>query len=768
MNLKKATALLLVAAMALPAALTGCGKKNEPVKSKPTNVYKVSDYTLEGVKSETDRGGSYLSGTTLQGSTVYYGVNNYNYSDEESTNTYTLYTLNTDSGEVKQVFSADTSNANFGNMVPTPNGNVWFTQNSWGFDEETQEYKSSSLLLQYSADGELVKTVDLNELFPDADGIYLNNPVTDADGNLYFANQSTLYELDANGEVVASCELELDYVNRFLMLKGKYYVIYYSDTSNSQVVQEVSFPDGTLGQTLSFEGNVSNYVYSMKEAPDSSAYDFYYNDGFSLCGYSLAAKTSTPLCNWINSDINGSSINSFFPLDDETFICQYSDEAYDHTPKIAKLTHIPDDEVVEKYILTLAGLYLDWNVTNYVLKFNRSNEEYRITLKDYSTYNTDGNSDNGLTQFNNDLIAGNIPDIIFLTDELPLDSYASKGLFADLYPFLDSDTELNREDFLQNILDAFSMNGKLYQLVPAFTVMTLVGKTANIGKSGYAWTVDDLISMTERFPEAAIFRDFNQSSMVNQLTSILIDEFIDKETGKCSFNSDTFIKYLNLLTMLSDKSIWDDYDWENDDGTFWNDYETGFRNNKFLLENYTLSSFSNYWYTMKGEFGEQISLIGYPTSSNCGSVISPNMRLAMSAKTKMPEGAWQFMRFFWTDEYQLGDNMWGFSPKLSVLKKQAEEAQKPYEWTDDNGEVHVEHSTYWLNNESIEIGEIDDASVEEIMNFLKSLHMVQSYNKDIQSIMTEELDQFLNGAQSAEKTAEVIQNRVSTKVSESR
>lgn len=54
------------------------------------------------------------------------------------------------------------------------------------------------------------------------------------------------------------------------------------------------------------------------------------------------------------------------------------------------------------------------------------------------------------------------------------------------------------------------------------------------------------------------------------------------------------------------------------------------------------------------------------------------------------------------------------------------------------------------------------------MNFLKSLHMVQSYNKDIQSIMTEELDQFLNGAQSAEKTAEVIQNRVSTKVSESR
>ena len=274
--------------------------------------------------------------------------------------------------------------------------------------------------------------------------------------------------------------------------------------------------------------------------------------------------------------------------------------------------------------------------------------------------------------------------------------------------------------------------------------------------------------MTERFPEAAIFRDFNQSSMVNQLTSILIDEFIDKETGKCSFNSDTFIKYLNLLTMLSDKSIWDDYDWENDDGTFWNDYDTGFRNNKFLLENYTLGTFSSYWYTMKGEFGEQISLIGYPTSSNCGSVISPNMRLAMSAKTKMSEGAWQFMRFFWTDEYQLGDNMWSFSPKLSTLKKQAEEAQKPYEWTDDNGEVHIEHSTYWLNDESIEIGEIDDASVEEIMNFLKSLHMVQSYNKDIQSIMTEELDQFLNGAQSAEKTAEVIQNRVSTKVSESR
>ncbi len=103
---------------------------------------------------------------------------------------------------------------------------------------------------------------------------------------------------------------------------------------------------------------------------------------------------------------------------------------------VAKFTKVEPEDVKDKQIITLAMAYTNWNVRSEIIKFNKSSEEYRIQIQDYSSmYNTMEDNNIGLTKLNADIASGKIPDIILLDDQMPIDSYMNKGLFEDLRPY---------------------------------------------------------------------------------------------------------------------------------------------------------------------------------------------------------------------------------------------------------------------------------------------------------------------------------------------
>ena len=83
---------------------------------------------------------------------------------------------------------------------------------------------------------------------------------------------------------------------------------------------------------------------------------------------------------------------------------------------------------------------------NDIIDFNKTNDKYRFTIKDYSVYNTMEDYTQGLTRLNTDIISGDVPDIMILNNQMPFNSYVAKGVFADLNEFLEKDTELKKED----------------------------------------------------------------------------------------------------------------------------------------------------------------------------------------------------------------------------------------------------------------------------------------------------------------------------------
>lgn len=497
MKLKLIRVLCLILALLCVLPLfAGCASKEKAVKTKLTNVFKGEEFTLP-IDAENIYNMMYSNGRI-------YAMTNKGYEGEDGAwnNTYTVFSVKVDGTDYKEEISLSGNNTGINNILVNPNGEIWITQNIYNYDNETGESTNEFYLIKY-ADGKEVSKIDVMSLLPGNDNVYFNNIYCDANGRMYTSMDHYAVIINPDGSLAGTIDFGANYVNSVLIdSSDNVYAIYYDQAAGNTIVAKLDINAMTIGEKV--ESTVfTQYSYSLRKAPVGSDYDFYFNDNSGIYGYNTTSDTTTELCNWIASDINGSNVSSFCVIDDEHIVSMsynYDNTMGSSSNSFELLTRVPDDQVTEKYVLTLACIYCDYTVRNAVLDFNKKSDDYKIMIKEYSSSVSSGNLttsmasstvapsvdysdyDSMITALNNDIIAGNIPDIIQLDSNMPINSYISKGLFADLYDFIDSDPEIKRDDYLTNILSAFETNGKLYELVPAFSVQTVAGKKIDRGR----------------------------------------------------------------------------------------------------------------------------------------------------------------------------------------------------------------------------------------------------------------------------------------------
>ena len=236
---------------------------------------------------------------------------------------------------------------------------------------------------------------------------------------------------------------------------------------------------------------------------------------------------------YVDSDIMASNIYNIRPIDDTTFFGTYYDDTESKTI-CAKFTKVDPSQIKDQETLTLGCLYLDSDIRKQIIKYNKSNSGFRIKVTDYSTYNTDSDYMAGQNKMNTDIAAGNMPDILITNSSMPTTSYISKGLFADMNTFFENDSELKREDYLDNVWNALSKDGKLYQIAPSFYVFTVFGKTSVVGSES-GWTLDDLTQlMSTKGEDVVAFNDMTRDMLMNYSMWLCNSQFIDWNSGKCS------------------------------------------------------------------------------------------------------------------------------------------------------------------------------------------------------------------------------------------
>ena len=105
-------------------------------------------------------------------------------------------------------------------------------------------------------------------------------------------------------------------------------------------------------------------------------------------------------------------------------------------------------------------------------------------------------------------------------------------------------------DFLEGILDTYTVDGVLAGIPRTFSLRTMVGKKAVADET--ALTPERLFAAAEdssgAVPVGAVTRD----EMMQYLMAFNQDAFIDWETGECRFDSEQFEAVLKFVSRFPD------------------------------------------------------------------------------------------------------------------------------------------------------------------------------------------------------------------------
>ncbi len=628
----------------------------------------------------------------------------------------------------------------------------------WGVDNEGNIIVVSSIydnetgdetyfLRKYSPAGEELKAVEIET---DIQYYYVGSISIDPEGNIYVASDTSIYvyDKDLNKNEAASFESATDSYIGQVFISGEGELCYAEETWKESGYEYHFYKVGKNGNVE--EDTYLNKMLTNKELVKGNGYDYYYRTASSVKAFNKGDKDAVEVCNFYDSDIDPDSMSGILLFKDaESFVCTGDNN-------IIFYEKVPEDQVVEKEILTLGSVYGSYAVQKQILKFNKENDKYRIKLIDYSEYNTPDDWYAGQKRFNTDITGGNTPDIIVpeASDALNL---INKGAIADMSPMMEAGNGIKKDDLVYNAQNAFAKDGKLYFLFPSFEVEAFEIKKSNY-KEGM--TFDDIIAWEEETGKQAFGTEYTKEGMLNNLMSQSMNAFLDPETGKCNFDSDEFIKILeysnNYMTEFPD-DYWENYDYQA--------YLNLFREDNALISSNYLYSFRDYNWNAKYRFGAETVVIGLPIEGSEGTVLNPSYLIGISDKCKDKDAAWDFVASCFSDDYY-EDNQYVFPSLEKKMDEMIEEAtQKPY-WTDENGQKVYYDESFWLGDEEVQVEPITKEKALELKEFVTHVCTVYSWDEELNKIVDEETQGYFKGQKSAKEVAGIIQSRLQIYINE--
>ena len=471
--------------------------------------------------------------------------------------------------------------------------------------------------------------------------------------------------------------------------------------------------------------------------------------------------------NFMDSDIDASDSINVCMFDAETALIMT--DYYVDNPYTGIFKKVPPAEVPDKEFITLGGFYISPDAKKIISKFNKENSKYKIRVVDYSVYNTqDTDYKGGITVFKGDVATGKIPDII-MTDGVPnVESYINKGLFEDLTPYLEK-AGISKSDFLDNIVEAGSKDGKLYNLIPFYTIQGFLIK-AEYTNANNSISIDDYMNLEKKYNcvGTSIYYE-DKSNVIEHSLGFNTSDFLDVKTGKCNFDSDDFKKVLVFANEFA-------ADTDESDKRFGNiTYQGAFAKDLMLLSNTGMNSFRQTYRIEQSMYGKEAAFIGFPNGDGDSKpVITPNISVAISSKSKEKEGAFEFVKMLISEDFQTQvDNGTSGNAGLPILKSafeaMAETSKQPYSVKDASGAivpVDPELNTYELGGKQYTYQEITDEHLEYLKNVVKSADHVLYKEDKILNLINEEAAPYFAGQKSVDEVTKIINSRVDIYVKE--
>ncbi len=620
--------------------------------------------------------------------------------------------------------------------------------------EMATEYIYTNLLEKYDANGNVVYTHEYEAMENGSISCY--GLAVDSDGYIYSCinewsddgSSDTFYVqvMDADGNEKGKIEFD-DYVYRLVALAdGTVATIGYTDDGMQMTVIDKEKMETGEGLDVTADN-----VVALDEK------NLLLGEGATLYKYNLDNETKEEYLSWMDCNISSSSVSSFGMLSDgrlAVFLNSWSNSSGTSTSDIAVLTEIDESEASKVTNIDIACMWVDSEVEEKAIEFNKKHDDYKINIIDYSSdMDEETDWDDMLNSFTTAVASDKDVDIVIFNDYSQVTNFAAKGLMIDLYELIDSDQVLKREDFLQNVLTACEQDGKLVTLPTGFSLNTVVGKTEDVGAEA-GWTLDEMLALLDSKPEGTqLFYGMTREQALSMCLSLGYNQYINWNDATCNFNSQEFIDVLEFANMFPEEF---EYNEDVDEAVLMNE-------GKVLLTQYYLGDFEQIQMYQE-VFGGDLTYIGYPTTEGNGAMLSFSNMYGITKNCEAKDVAWEFMREFYLptekgeDEEYYG--YYGFSVRQDDFDYYCEQAM--------NSSANSGGTWGWGSFE-IEIKPATQEQVDAVKELVNGTTAVNgAISNDMFNLIKEEAAFYFSGEQSAEDVAAKIQSRMEIYLSETK
>lgn len=802
--LTSAMALSLIAAMAL--GLSGCGKDdgnggNNSGDNSGDNQT-ASGYVYVPEYTKVDTAARYGFNSVAYTADGFYGLSNEvigsnipegvtpEWEGQYDIYGNILYKIGFDGKTEKLASFADTQlpegqegSVNINNMQAAPDGTLYLLEDVYTYtvnipdgveveeysDEYWNYYESQETynIRHIAADGSELGTYPLSGLSEDEYAYYYEMHI-DGQGNIYLPSDQSVFVLDSEGKLLCNIQCDNWIQSVAILADGSAVCMYYGN--NGMTCSKIDLEKKAFGDSIELPNNVYNIISGGGD------YDFYYSNSINLYGYKIATGESEKLLNWLSLGIDSNNMggsDSMVVLPDgrvAALTTEWDDSLDSQSVELLMLTQKPASSVAQRKTITLATMSLDWQSRSQIIDFNKTNTEYVIDVRDYSEYNTEDDYSAGMTKLTTEILSGKMPDILDLNG-LPVNQLAAKGMLEDLYPYLDSDSELSRDDIFPSVLKALENDGKLYSTCSGFYIQTVLGASSVVGDTP-GWTVQQFKAALASMPEGCTAFDqyTTRDTIMYYCLALDLDSFVDWNTGKCSFDSQSFVDMLEFVKSFPSEFDWDSYEYTDEDSA-----PARIAAGKQMLLSTSLSDFSDFQ-MYKAIFGGKVTCIGFPTDYGNGNMMGLSSGYAISSGSANKDAAWQFLRGFFTEDYQT-DNVWQFPSNVNAFNKKLKEAMTPHYQKDENGnyildengnKIEESQGGWGWGSVTIEIKAVTQEEADQILDLINTTTKVMRADETISKTVNDEAAAFFEGQKTAEEVAKTIQSKVSIYVNEQR
>lgn len=560
------------------------------------------------------------------------------------------------------------------------------------------------------------------------------------DGFFWFGNDGALKKMVKRKDDMAFGSILAENGKVFCV-----YDLYEKEMKVYEYTDEVfqSSRNGNYAEPLGYAAGIIPYGNGKLTECFQNSFDFYIYDCNNMYGYSIEAGQPEKILNWLDCDLNGTEINQALAFQNDGFALLEQGEDGTHV----FFVYPSGEENQQQKVVTLAVVEEDINLKERVLDFNRKNEKIHITVKDYSQ------EQEPVQALHHDLISGNVPDIVNLYS-MDARDYSGKGLLMDLTDFLKEDTEISQEDFLPNIIEACKIDGKIYFIPDSFYIRMLAGEHSVI-QGRKKWNMKEFSELyqTLKKGEEVMAYYVDQEDMLEILCDSMLPSYLDMDTGMADFRQDSFRRILECA-----KST----EWNGNDDAF--KIMEKIQNGTIPLIRFDMGGYRDYAFykgiLKNGEF------IGFPTEKGSGfcAAVYGKQILSVTEKSSHKKAAFQFLKSFWTYEYQKSNMEYGYPVRMDVLEKKLEYESAEKSYIDEDGNaVSAAGGSTGMNGVSISYGAMTEEEQTAVWNMIKSVDRISletSREQKIISMIGEEAAAYFSGDKSLEETMEIIQSRV--------